>query len=134
MIRFLSGLLLIAAAALLAYTASPIQYYFQPKQQRLVNTWQADLNHLKQDPQLNKVFNQIAQVELHFTDPQVAEEFKNLTPPIQETTSHGYILKISITRWIEASEYGYVIQHEFFDQNQDKLHEFGRTYRIGLIF
>jgi hypothetical protein len=35
---------------------------------------------------------------------------------------------------MEAKEYGFVIQHELFDQSEDKIYEFGRTYKVGLIF
>ena len=82
----------------------------------------------------SRVFSNLASVDIHFSDPQVAEEFADFATPFRATNPKGYILKISITRWIDKSEYGYVIQHELFDQDDDKLHEFGRTYKVGYIF
>ena len=132
--RFLAGLLLLLSAGLLIYLKSPMSYYLQPKQDRLLQIWERDLNQLYSDPKFQKVFTNLAKVEVHFTDPQVAEEFSDFKTPFKSSPENSYILKISVTRWIEKSEYGFVIQHELFDQDDDKLYELGRTYRVGLIF
>lgn len=134
MLRFLSGLLLISAASILLYTNFPIGYYLQPKQVRLYNLWKADFQKLEKDEKFKEVFKNIGKIEMHFTDPQVASEFGNFSPPFKATTSKPYTLKISITRWIDQSNYGYVIEHELFDQTDDKIYEFGRTYSVGKIF
>jgi hypothetical protein len=73
-------------------------------------------------------------VEIHFNDPQVAEEFKDFKSPFKINPQGEFVLKISITRWIEPKEYGYVIEHELFDLSEDKINEFGRTYKVGFIF
>ncbi len=133
--RFLSGLLLILAASGILLFISPLKYYMSPKQDRLYTLWQQDLSKLNKDSKFSKVFNNLSKVEIHFTDPQVAEEFSNFKTPFHSNSQgQGYILKISITRWIEEKEYGFVVQHELFDQQNDKMYEFGRTYKVGLIF
>ncbi len=135
MSRFFSGLFLITLAIVVVLGASPIRYYTTPKQERLYDLWKQDFKKLSQDPKFGKVFNNLSKVEVHFTDPQVAEEFSEFQTPFTESRGQqGFILKISITRWMEAKEYGFVIQHELFDQSEDKIYEFGRTYKVGLIF
>lgn len=135
MSRFFAGLFLILLAVAVVLGVSPVRYYTTPKQVRLYDLWQQDFQKLSKDPKFGKVFNNLAKVEVHFTDPQVAEEFANFrTPFTTNSTEQGFILKISITRWMEAKEYGFVIQHELFDQSEDKVYEFGRTYKVGLIF
>lgn len=132
--QFLAGLFLVTAAGLLIYLKSPVSYYMKPKQERLFMLWSADLEQMNKNQQFQKVFSNIAKVEVHFTDPQVAEEFSDFKTPFKSRPENTYLLKISVTRWIERSEYGFVIQHELFDNTEDKLYELGRTYRVGLIF
>lgn len=133
MVRFISGFTLILAAGILIYVNFPIDFYMKPAQERLFIVWQRDFAKLSQDKKFAKTFSQLSKIEINFTDPQVAEEFDNFKTPFKVGKSPGYVLKISITRWIEKGEYGFIVQHEIFDEADDKLYEFGRTYKIGLI-
>lgn len=133
MIRFISGFLFIFAACVLVFVTAPLELVMQTKQERLSRAWQNDFDQLSKDPKFAKVFANLSKVDVHFTDPQVAEEFKNFKTPFRVSNPEGFILKIDVTRWIEPKEYGFVIQHELFDQSDDKLYEFGRTYKIGII-
>jgi len=133
MLRFLSGILLVIAAGLLLYIKYPVGYYFQPKQDRLYDIWNKDFNKLSQDKKFADVFKNIGKIEVHFTDPQVATEFERFNIPFKASKGKPYTLKISVTRWIEKQKYGFVIQHELFDNTDDKIYEFGRTYEVGLI-
>lgn len=131
--RFFAGLLMILSAGTLIYIKFPIGYYLQPKQERLYSSWKHDISELARDPEFSKALSRVGKVEIHFTDPEVAGEFEDFHPPIKSTPNQPYILKISITRWIEKTEYGFVIQHELFDESDNKFFELGRTYKIGLI-
>jgi hypothetical protein len=133
MLKFFSGTLLIGAAFMIAYSQFPVGYYLTPKQERLYQIWKTDLDKLSNDPKFAKIFQNLSQVDVHFTDPQVATEFEEFRTPFSAAEGRAYILKISITRYIEKQEYGFVVQHELFDQNEDKIYEFGRTYKVGLI-
>ncbi len=133
MLRFLIGLLCISAALLIVHSQFPVTYYFQPKQDRLHQLWTQDFNNLRKDPKFAEVFQQVGKVEVHFTDPEVATEFERFHTPFKPQEGQPYILRISVTRWIEKSEYGFLIQHELFDSTDDKIYEFGRTYKVGLI-
>ena len=134
MFRFVFGLLLIAGAGFLVFKSPKVQFYIKPKQQRLFIAWQKDIENLYRDQKFRKVFKHISKIEVHFTDPEVAEEFTDLKTPFKANDSTGYILKLSITRWIQKNEYGFVIQHEIFDQSEDKIYEFGRTYQVGFVY
>ncbi len=134
MVRFLLGFLLIAAAGGVFYSQGPIQYYMKPKQDRLYSLWKEDIDKLSENQKFAEVFQNVGKVEVHFTDPQVATEFERFNTPFLPSKGKPLILKISVTRWIEADSYGYVVQHELFDETEDKIYEFGRTYKVGLIF
>lgn len=133
MFRFLSGFLLLLAAGGLIYSQFPVDYYMKPKQMRLYDVWKADIDKLSQNEKFADVFKNVGKIEVHFTDPQVATEFEEFHIPFKPSEGKPYILRISVTRWIEKTSYGFVVQHELFDETDDKIYEFGRTYKIGLI-
>ena len=134
MTRFLSSLCLILSSAILLYLMTPIKFYTQSKQDRLIEIWKKDIEFLMEKKNAPLLFKQISKLEVVFTDPDIAEEFKNFTTPFSKNSAGKYSLKIAITRWIDRHEYGFVIQHEFFDHSDDKHYEFGRTYKIGYVF
>ncbi len=134
MLRFIFGLLLISGAGFLIFRSPKAQFYIKPREERLFILWQKDIEKLYRDENFKKTFRHIAKVETHFTDPEVAEEFSDFKTPFKAGDSTGYILKLNITRWIQKNQYGFVIQHEIFDQNEDKIYEFGRTYQVGFVF
>lgn len=133
MVRFISGLLFLLAAGFLFFIQSPIGFYLKPKQERLYVLWQKDMDHLANNKEFQNMLNQLGKVEIQFTDPQVATEFEEFQSPFKVTSGYPYTLKISVTRWIEKNEYGFVVQHELFDETDDKVYEFGRTYKVGYI-
>ncbi len=134
MTRFLSGLLLILAALVLGYLASPIPFYLQSKEARLKTLWSKDLVHLAQNKDFANTFKQISKTEIYFSDPQIAEDFSQLNVPITLNPQGPLVLKVSITRWIDKNKYGFIVEHNIFDKDDDKIFEFGRTYHIGYIF
>ena len=111
-----------------------VQFYLKPKHERLLILWKKDIGKLYKDKNSRKIFESLARVDVHFTDPQVADEFSEFKAPFKTSDSSGYILKLNITRWIHKNRYGFVIDHEIFDQSDDKVYEFGRTYHVGFIF
>ena len=133
MFRFLSGFILIVAAAALAYSQAPVGFYLQPKQDRLYKLWNAEIQKLSEDKKFAEVFENVGKIEVHFTDPEVASEFDRFNIPFKENPGKSFILRISVTRWIEQNEYGFLVQHELFDETDNKIYEFGRTYKIGYI-
>lgn len=134
MTRFASGLLLIVSALLLGYLSSPLPFYLKPGVKRLQEVWTEDLNSLSKNKNFHNTISQLGSVEIHFTDPQVAEEFSGLEAPFVLNREKPLVLRVSITRWIDKSKYGFIVQHEIFDKDDDKIFEFGRTYHIGYIF
>ncbi len=122
------------AAGGLLYSQYPLDYYLKPKQDRLLMHWQKDIAKLSENQKFSEVFKKVGKVEVHFTDPQVATEFEKFSTPFVPQEGQPLVLRISVTRWIEKKEYGFVVQHELFDETDDKVYEFGRTYKVGLIF
>ena len=133
MLRTLTGFILIASAFGFLYFKSPLEFYLKPKQERLYLLWSKDFRQLSKDQNFAKIFSQLGQVDVHFTDPQVATEFEDFKTPFMAVEGYPYTLKIGITRWIEKTKYGFVVQHELLDPTGDKIYEFGRTYSVGFI-
>ena len=127
------GLFFMCLAGAVFYAKGPVTYYTTPKQLRLSQLWDKDIQQLSQDQQFQEIFADLANIELHFTDPQVAEEFENLKAPFQTNAAGQRTLKVSITRWIEERDYGFIVQHELFSLDGNKVYEFGRTYKVGII-
>ena len=124
MFRFILGFLLIASSFSILYSHFPVDQYLKPKQVRLYNDWQKDISKLSQNQQFADMLSQISNVEIHFTDPDIAEEFDDFRAPFKEDKTQSYLLKISITRWIDQNRYGFVVQHELFDDTENKIYEF----------
>lgn len=134
MTKLISILCLFFAASLLIFMSPQVQFYRGSKSQRLYSLWDRDIEKLKSDKEFKKMFLNLNEVELTFTDPQVSNELDELKTPIKTTDGTSLKLKVAVIRWIDKNRYGYVLQHEVFDSNDDKIFEFGRTYKIGFIW
>ena len=134
MFRFILGFLLITSSFALVYSHFPVDQYLKPKQMRLYNDWQKDISKLSQNKQFSDMLKQIRTVEIHFTDPDIAEEFVDFKAPFRVFKNQNLVMKVSITRWIDKNRYGFLVQHELFDETENKIYEFGRTYHTGYIF
>lgn len=122
------------AASLLVYQSPQVQFYKKPRYERLYTLWKNDLKQLEKKPEFQKVLLNIGEVELDFTDPQVADELDALKVPFKKNEGASFKLKVGIIRWISGNQYGYILQHEIFDVSDDKIYEFGRTYKVGFIW
>lgn len=134
MTKVIAILCLLTAAGLLAFMSPQVQFYTKPRHQRLYNLWKADIDRLQQNPEFKKLLLNVGDVELGFTDPQVSEELDLLNPPIKKTEGASLSMKVEVIRWIDKNNYGYVLQHEIFDNTENKIYEFGRTYKVGIIW
>lgn len=129
------GFIFISIAILLALLASsPLKFYYKPGYQRLERLWAKDVKNLYKNKEFSQVLNNIKTVEFNFDDPQVATELEKLGSPFKKNKDGHIILKVQIIRWIAENRYGYVLQHELFDENEDKVFEFGRTYKVGFFW
>ncbi|MCB0377940.1 MAG: hypothetical protein KDD33_05550 [Bdellovibrionales bacterium] len=132
--KVIASLIVICAFGLIAYSSPQVQFFTKPKHQRLYKLWKADMDNLAKKDEFKKLFLNIGKIEFEFPDPQVAEELGDLGSPFVKRDGANYVLKIEIIRWIHGNRYGYVIQHNIFDLSDDKLFEFGRTYKVGWIW
>ena len=122
------------AAGLLIFLSPQVQFYMKPRHQRLYNLWKSDIDRLQQNADFKKLMLNIDDVELGFSDPQVSEELDLLQVPIKKTQGTNLHMKVEVIRWIDKNDYGYVLQHEIFDSTENKIYEFGRTYKVGIIW
>ena len=131
--KLFSLLLIVVAIALISKT--PVMFYTKPKETRLLTVWKKDIDSLMEKKDFQKYFKNLSTVSIHFTDPDVAEEFDKMKSPFTTAGNKGsYILRVTITRWIKGNRYGFIVEHEVFSKYKDKLDEFGKTYTIGFIW
>lgn len=137
MIRW-SGLILVVAAFLIfAFQLLPITFYLSHRTERLSQLWTQDLQTLLKNKEASKLLNNVQDYELGFSDPQVHHELETLSYPLKTNSQGPLILSIEITRWIHGNQYGYLLQHDFFDTSSgepEKIYEFSRNYKIGFFW
>ncbi|NQZ18128.1 MAG: hypothetical protein HRT44_02550 [Bdellovibrionales bacterium] len=134
MTKLIAGLCLFIAAGLILFMSPPVQFYKQTPSQRLGSLWSNDIARLKQQDDFNKMLVNVGEVELSFTDPQVEDELSDLKSAIKVTKGASLKIRVDVIRWISGNRYGYVLQHDVFDSTDDKVFEFGRTYKVGFIW
>ena len=131
--KLISLMLIVAGVALLSKTQ--VIFYAQSRDARFLSAWKKDIDTLLiKKKTFQKYFDSLYEVKIHFTDPDVAEEFDEIKAPFKAVNDGSYILRVSITRWIKGNEYGFIVQHEVFSKYKNKVDEFGRTYNIGFIW
>lgn len=128
---FVCGVLLFAAATM------PVQFYMKPRVKRVESLWQKDFHELSRRKDFADFTKKIKRIEITYPDPQVATELEDMTTPFTENNTGTLLLRIQILRWIDENQYGYVVQHEIFDIEEgveEKIFEFGRTYKVGIFW
>ena len=137
MIRFIGATIVICALAILVCAVFPVGFYSKPGYQRLAQLWTQDLERIKEHKTFGPLLGEVRAFELHYSDPQVASELEALVVPLVKNPNGKFLVRIEIIRWIDGHHYGYVLQHNFFDLTlgeHEKVHEFGRTYQVGIFW
>lgn len=131
----LSFVLFLAAAGLIAYDQYNLEYWLTPPEKRAEVKWQKEVDKMvKQSKKMQTAIYLIKSIEMITTDQQFKELIDKSKIPFQKANKGKYDLKIQIMPWVEDMKYGYVIQHELFDETTNKVFEFSSNVEIGRLW
>ena len=134
--RSIAFLLIIGALILCLWSFVPVNVFFTARSQRLNRPYHKDLQKFSQTKNGKKLLSHLQNYEFDFADPQVSEELPDLSFPWPTKEGSKIFLSIEVIRWIEGKEYGYTLQHSFYDitsGEQEKIYEWSRIYKVGLF-
>ena len=76
----------------------------------------------------------LSKIDQSTTDQQFKEMIDQTPSPFKVVQKGKYTLKLQFMPWIEEMKYGYLIQHELFDANGNKVSEFNVNIDIGKLW
>ncbi len=134
--RILLGLSLFACAgAFIAYDHFDLAYWRTPPEVRVDQKWSAEIKKImSKSKKISKELQLLKDFDMVTTDQQFKDLIDKSHPPFKKTFKGTYILKIQIMPFIEDMKYGYLIQHEVFDKDNNKVDEFNINIDIGFLW
>lgn len=125
----------IALSALVALYGFDQKYWLLPPEQKLISSWKADLNLIKDNKQA-ELLKRVKQVRLRANDHSPAAEWvEKIQAPIEKSPSGDVLADVFLIHQIEGHRYGVVVQYEFIDlKNNNKIGEFARTLWLGIYY
>lgn len=135
---FISFLLFLGATGLVGlhfYEKYDGEYWMTPPEQRAEMKWKAEIQKmLKFDKKLQTAIYLLSEIEMTTTDQSFKDLIDKTKSPFKKAKQGKYVLKIQFMPWIEDMKYGYLIQHEFFDETDNKVNEFTSNVEIGRLW
>ena len=134
--KFILGFFLIVfASALVAYDQLNISYWQKAPEVRASEKWKREVKRVSdQNNKLKTALLLLAKIDQTTTDQQFKEMIDRTPSPFKTVQKGKYILKLQFMPWIEDMKYGYLIQHELFDSNENKVSEFNINVDIGKLW
>lgn len=131
----LAFLLFVLAGAVIAYDHYDIAYWRTPPEVRADQKWAREIAKVKsKSKKISKELQLLNKIELVTTDQQFKDLIDKSHPPFKKTNKGNYVLKVQIMPFMEDMKYGYLIQHEIFDQTENKVTEFNINIDIGYLW
>lgn len=132
---FVSFILILCASALIAYDQLSLEYWFTPPEQRVDSKWKSEVEKaVRKSKQMQTAIYLIKSIEMSTTDQQFKDLIDKSKIPFKKANKGKYDLKIQIMPWILDMKYGYLIQHELFDETNNKIYEFNTDIEIGKLW
>lgn len=131
----LSFLLFVGAGSLVAYEYFNLSYWRMEPAARVDLKWNREIEKLEaKSAKLKTALLLLKEWKMTTTDQQFKDMIDQSHPPFRQATQGRYTLEIQIMPWIEDMKYGYLIQHELFDSNKNKVDEFNINIDIGYLW
>ena len=134
--RFFAGILLILGAiGLFSYQHFNLHYWMMKPEARVDMKWNYEVQKI--EAQSNKIKTALLLLkdwQMSTTDQQFKDLIDKSHVPFHKSTQGRYTMKIQFMPWIEDMKYGYVIEHEIFDLNNNKVYEFSSNIEIGFLW
>ncbi|MBY0385999.1 hypothetical protein K2X05_12640 [bacterium] len=134
--KFVFGFLLVVfASGLIGYEYFNISYWQQSPSTRASEKWKNEIEKISsKNTKLKTAFLLLAKIEQKTTDQQFKEMIDATRSPFKTVSKGTYVLKLQFMPWIEEMKYGYLIQHELFDLQGNKISEFNVNIDIGKLW
>jgi hypothetical protein len=128
-------LLFVSAGAFIAYDYFDISYWRTPPEVRVDQKWSAEIQKvMSKSKKTSKELQLLKSFDMVTTDQQFKDLIDKSHPPFRRSTKGSYVLKIQIMPFVEDMKYGYLIQHEIFDKDNNKVDEFNTNIEIGFLW
>lgn len=132
---FLSLALLFCAATLIAYEHYNLGYWTLAPEKRVDIRWAYEIEKIEsKDAEIKTALLLLQDWKMRTTDQQFKELIDKSHLPFRKSSKGRYHLEIQIMPWIENMKYGYLIQHELFDSQNNKIKEFAINFDIGHLW
>lgn len=132
---FVGYLLFIGSIGIALYAYFDVGYWQTSPSVRASHKWQKEIHRLEtQSPKLKTALLLIAKIEQQTTDQQFKPMIDATVSPFKTTPKGVYTLKLQFMPWMEDLKYGFLIQHELFDHNMNKVTEFNVNFEIGKLW
>lgn len=137
--KYIIGFLFILGALGLTglhfYEKYDVEYWITAPEKRVDQKWKAELTKmLKFDKKLQTGIHLLSDIQMTTTDQDFKDLIDKSKPPFKKAKNGKYVLKLQFMPWIEDMKYGYLIQHEFFDETDNKVNEFTFNIEIGRLW
>jgi hypothetical protein len=132
---FLGTLLVIGALGLGAFNFFNVSYWMKKPEVRADAKWALEIEKLNaRSPKIKTALLLLKDWQMTTTDQQFKELIDKAHPPFRKVQNGRYFMQLNIMPWMEDMKYGYVIEHEIFDSNKNKAHEFSINIEIGKLW
>jgi hypothetical protein len=132
---FLSFLLLLCAGGLIAFDHFNVSYWMLAPEKRVDMKWAYEVEKVEaKSPEIKTALLLLKDWKMATTDQQFKVLIDKSHAPFRKATKGGYTMEIQIMPWIEDMKYGYMIQHELFDSQNNKIKEFTVNFDIGYLW
>lgn len=132
------GLLLLLSAILcigFAFFHFHFDFWLLPPHQKLSIALRKDLANLEALKKLPKGWDQIREIIVKTDNSPLSEWAPKTFLPIPVNKNGRYKLEIFFVLLLDGHRYGTVAEFNLFDyETNNKVSEFGRTYRLGFIY
>ena len=134
--KFIIGFFLIViASGLIAYDQLNLSYWRKAPEIRASEKWKLEIEKISaRNNKIRTALLLIAKINQSTTDQQFKEMIDRTPSPFKVIQKGKYSLKLQFMPWIEEMKYGYLIQHELFDANGNKVSEFNVNVDIGKLW
>ncbi len=131
----ISFILFLCASGLIAYDQLNLGYWSMAPEKRVDQKWQKEVQKaVSSSKKLQTALFLIKSIETTTTDQQFKDLIDKSKLPFTKAQQGKYDLKIQILPWILDMKYGYLIQHELFDEANNKVYEFNSDIEIGRLW
>lgn len=126
---------LLGGAGIYVYEAYDLESYRKAPPLRLSEVWAEKLVEQEaQDPKLRAAMTLIEDWSITLEQPYFGDLLEQATPPFRKSTKGRYKLVVSAIPWVEEMKYGFLLQHQLIDTDDNITFEFTIDTPVGQLW